>query len=128
VDGRRETKWTTGVSQRRGHFFEVEFGSPRRPARIEIDMVYPYDEFPRDLEVNGHLDQHVRRMELIEDVWYKVALVRQLIADPSRARFRIDLVPETVDRLRLFIGRTEGGAEPWSIAEIRLYELEEVSR
>jgi hypothetical protein len=128
VDSDRSTKWTTGVSQRKGHFFDVAFDAPRRPARIEMDMVYPYGEFPRHLEVNGRLGQHVGRLELVEDVWYKVALVRQLIADPSLARFRIDLEPDTVDGLRLFIRRTEGGAEPWSIAEIRLYETMEVSR
>jgi hypothetical protein len=128
VDGDRGTKWTTGVSQRRGHFFDVAFDAPHRPARIEMEMVYPYGEFPRHVEVNGRLGQHVRGMELVEDVWYKVALVRQLIADPSRARFRIDVTPETVDGLRLFIPRTERGEEPWSIAEIRVYETTEVSQ
>jgi hypothetical protein len=128
VDGDRGTKWTTGVSQRRGHYFEVAFDAPRRPVRLEMEMVYPYGEFPRDLEVNGHLDQHVRRMEIAEDVWYTVALVRQLVDDPAKARFRVDLAPEAVDRLRLFIGKTEGGAEPWSIAELHLYETEEESR
>jgi hypothetical protein len=123
VDGDRGTKWTTGDTQVKGHFFEVAFHSPRRPARIEIEMVHPYGEFPRHLEVNGYLGGRGARMEQLEDVWYEVALVRQLVDDPSRARFRIDVVPETVERLRLFINVTEPGSEPWSIAELHLFEL-----
>jgi hypothetical protein len=90
-----------------------------------MDMVYPYGEFPRHLVVNGYRGGSARLIEQLEDVWYKVALVRQLIEDPAKARFRIDLVPEVVDRLRLFTQVTEEGGEPWSIAEIHVYELTE---
>jgi hypothetical protein len=123
LDGDRTTKWTTGDTQKKGHFFEIAFDSPRRPVRIEMEMVYPYGEFPRHLEVNGYSGLAGRRMEQLEDVWYKVALVRQLVDDPAEARFRIDLEPATVDRLRMFIHVTEEGGEPWSIAEIHVYEL-----
>jgi hypothetical protein len=123
LDGNRTTKWTTGDTQKKGHFFEIAFDSPRRPVRIEMEMVYPYGEFPRHLEVNGYSGLAGRRMEQLEDVWYKVALVRQLVHAPAEARFRIDLEPATVDRLRMFIHVTEEGGEPWSIAEIHVYEL-----
>jgi hypothetical protein len=123
IDGDRETKWTTGGSQGKGDFFEITFDRTRRPARIEIEMAFPYGEFVRNLGVNGYRGERGWRMEQLEDVWYTVALVRQLIEDPSRARLRYDLLPIDATRIRLFIRRTEPGIRGWSIPEIHVYEF-----
>lgn len=125
LDGDRATKWTTGESQRKGHYFEIRFDRPRQPARIEIEMAFPYAEFPRNLEINGYLGQRMWRMERAEDVWYEVALIRQLVDDPSKARLRYDFQSRPVDRLRLFINRTEEAVHAWTIPEIHVYELSE---
>jgi hypothetical protein len=122
IDGDRRTKWTTGATQRKGHFFEIAFDRPRRPVRIELEMAFPYGEFPRHLEVNGFRDERAFRLRRLPDVWHTVALVRQLVDDPSRARMRIDLEPESVERIRLFINVEEEGSQPWSVFEIHVYE------
>jgi hypothetical protein len=88
-------------------------------------MTFPYGEFARNLTINGHRGDRFYRVKQIEDIWYKVALVRQLVEDPKRARLRYDLEPMTVDRLRLFIRRTEEGTIGWSIPEIHVYERAE---
>ena len=122
IDGDRLTKWTTGEGQGKGYFFEVAFDRPRRPVRVEIEMTFPYGEFARNLAMNGYVGRRGHRMQQIEDVAYQVQLVRQLVADPTKARLRYDLEPLTIDRLRLFIQRTEGGTIAWSIPEIYIYE------
>jgi hypothetical protein len=122
IDGDRQTKWTTGTTQRKGNFFEIAFDRPRRPVRIELEMGFPYGEFPRNLEVNGFHDERAFRLRRLPDVWHTVALVRQLVDDPSRARIRIDLEPESVERIRLFINVEEEGSQPWSVFEIHVYE------
>lgn len=122
VDGERATKWTTGAVQAQGDSFEITFDRPRRPARIEIEMAFPYGEFARHLEIEGLRDAAVSSLTREADIWYELKLIRQLIEDPSKARLRYDLEPVMVDRLRLFIGRTEEGALAWSIPEIHVYE------
>lgn len=127
IDGDRDTKWTTGNTQRKGHFFEITFDRPRRPVRIELEMAFPYGEFPRHLEVNGFYGDRAWRVRRLPDVWHTVALVRQLVDDPSQARMRFDFEPETVERIRLFINVTEEGSLPWSIFELRVYEPEDAN-
>ena len=85
-------------------------------------MTYPYGEFARNVAVTGFLGDEERHLEVQPDIWYDVALVRQLIRDPRQARLRYDLAPEAVDRLRLYVHRTERGAPAWSIPEIHVYE------
>ena len=125
IDGLSETRWTSGATQVKGDFFEIAFDRPRRPARIEIEMSFPWGEFPRHLEVNGFQGPRAHRFAQLDDIGHKVALVRQLVEDPSKARMRFDLQPMTVDRIRLFIQVTEEGSQPWSMSEIRVYELED---
>ncbi|PYQ07629.1 MAG: hypothetical protein DMF83_08930 [Acidobacteria bacterium] len=122
VDGDRRTRWRTPEKQHKGSFFEIAFDRPRRPVRLEIEMTYPYGEFARNMAVTGFLGDEERHLEVQPDIWYDVALVRQLIRDPRQARLRYDLAPEAVDRLRLYVHRTERGAPAWSIPEIHVYE------
>lgn len=122
TDGDRLTKWTTGEMQQKGFFFEIGFGRPRRPVRIEIEMAFPYGEFARNLTVNGYVGRRAHRIGQVEDIAYQANLVRQLVADPTKARLRYDLEPMTVERLRMFIQRTEEGTIGWSIPEIHVYE------
>jgi hypothetical protein len=124
VDGRRDTRWSTREGQHEGHQFDIVFDQPRRPVRVEIEMAFPWGEFPRNLEMNGYREGHGFRIEQLPDPAYDLALARQLIADPSRARLRYDLEPAQVDRLRLFIHRTEEATIAWSIAEIHVFEAE----
>ncbi len=127
IDGRRDTKWTTHDGQQSGQYFELLFKTPRRPVRVEIEMAFPWGEFPRNLEVNGYLGRHGFRVEQRPDTAYELALARQLVADPAKARLRYDLEPAEVDRLRLFIHRTEEATLAWSIAEIHVYEADGAS-
>ncbi len=124
IDGRRDTKWTTHEGQHKGHQFDLVFARPRRPVRIEIEMAFPWGEFARNLEVNGYLEGRSFRLEQRPDPAYDLALARQLVADPARARLRYDLASEPVERLRLFIQRTEEATIAWSIAEIHVFEAE----
>jgi hypothetical protein len=122
LDVRTDTKWTTRDGQSAGDFFEITFDRLRVPARIEIEMAAPYGEFARNLEIIGFAGAESRPLRQRADVWYEVALVRQLVRDPKRARLRYDLEPATVDRLRLQIASTEEGTIAWSIPEIHVYE------
>jgi hypothetical protein len=122
MDGDRSTRWTTGGMQQEGFFFEIAFDRPRVPVRVEIEMTFPYDEFARNLEVNGFRGQRFWRLRRIEDVGYTAELVHRLVDDPVGARLRYDLEPMEVDRMRLFIHETEDGVPGWSIPEIHVYE------
>lgn len=124
IDGRRDTKWTTREGQHEGHQFDVVFDRPRRPVRVEIEMAFPWGEFPRNLELNGYREGKGFRVTQQPDPAYDLALARQLVADPSRARLRYDLEGAEMERLRLFIHRTEEATLPWSIAEIHVFEAE----
>jgi len=85
-------------------------------------MAAPYGEFAHNLEITGFLGTQRLPLQRRPDIWYEVALVRQLVRDPIRARLRYDLDPATVDRLRLEIAWTEEGTIAWSIPEIHVYE------
>ncbi len=128
IDGDRRTKWTTGKMQQEGDFFEITFASTRRPARVEIEMAFPYGEFARNLEMNGYRGLRGQRVTQIEDLTYKAQLLRQLVEEPTEARLRYDLEPMPMERLRLFINRTEQGTIGWSIPEIHVYETREPAR
>lgn len=122
MDGRRETKWSTPGEQREGQFFEIIFDRPRRPARIEIEMSFPYGEFAWNPEILGLRDGEARPIGPVPDLWAEVLLLRQLVTEPTRARLRYDLAPSPVDGIRLVLGPTEEAANPWSIAEVHVYE------
>jgi len=122
VDGVIGTRWTTVAPQQEGMWFAVLLDRPRRLARLEIDTASPYGEFARNLEISGYLGRESWPMGPRPDMWYEVALLRQLIRDPAKARLRYDLQPALVDRLRLTITRTDEGAPAWSIPEIHVYE------
>jgi hypothetical protein len=125
LDSDHGTKWTTSGGQQEGDYFEIAFARPTTPARVEIEMAFPYGEFPRHLEMNGYLGERGHRVVKIEDVGYTIELVRQLVRDPAKARLRYDLEPMTMDRLRLFIHRTEEATIDWAIPEIHVYEMRE---
>ena len=67
-------------------------------------------------------------MSQVEDLPYKAELMRQLVERPTEARLRYDLEPMSMERLRLFIHRTEEGTIGWSIPEIHVYEHRESNR
>jgi len=121
-DGDRKTRWTTGRSQRKGDFIDVIFEEPRRVARVELEMSYPYGEFARNLAFAAVRDGEEAPIPSFEDVAYQLNLVKQLVRDPSKARLRYDMEPTTVELLRIFIADTEEGAPAWSIPEIHVYE------
>lgn len=122
LDRRRETKWTTPGGQREGQYFEITFDRPRRPARIEIEMSFPYGEFAWKPEILGLRDGQAQSIGPLADAWGEVLLLRELVTDPARARLRYDLAPGVADGIRLVLGATEEGADPWSIAEVHVYE------
>ncbi|MGE0451983.1 MAG: hypothetical protein AB7O37_07715 [Vicinamibacteria bacterium] len=122
LDGRRETKWSTPGEQREGHSFELRFDRPRTLARVEIEMSHPYGEFPQNLVLLGLRNGEASPIGPVEDVWAEVQLIRHLIDDPMTARLRYDVTPSTVDGVQLVLGPTEEAANPWSIAEIHVFE------
>ena len=122
LDGRPETKWSTPREQREGQFFEIVFDRPRRPARVEVEMSFPYGEFAWNPEVLGLRAGQAVRMGPVTDHWAEVALLRQLVTEPTRARLRYDLEPGEVEGIRIVLGPTEDGANRWSIAEVHVYE------
>lgn len=128
LDGSRETAWRTDLGQRKGDFFEIRFRGPTHLRRIELEMAFPYGEFPRHLDVNGYLDEEGFRMVQRADPWQSVALVRQLVDDPTKARFTLDFAPQMVDRVLLFINKTVEGSRQWSIPEVYVYEADDASR
>lgn len=123
ADGSRATRWTSGADQRGGFFFEIQLDRPRRIARVEVEVAYPYSEFARSLEIVGFDGPEGRLMGPRDDVWHLVSLVRQLVRDPSEARLRYDLEPALVDRLRLELLDPEENVPSWSLPEIHLFEL-----
>jgi hypothetical protein len=122
ADGTARTRWTTGSGQHQGLWFEILLDRPRELARVEVEMAYPYGEFGRHLEIAGGRGGETWPMGPLRDVGYDIRLLRELVADPRRARLRYDLRPAIVDRLRLSLTRTEEGAGPWSLPEIHVYE------
>ncbi len=128
LDGSRETAWRTDLGQRKGDFFEIRFEAPTHLRRIELGMAFPYGEFPRHVDVNGYLDEEGFRMAQRADPWQSVALVRQLVDDPTKARFTLDFAPQKVDRVLLFINKTVAGSRQWSIPEVYVYEADDASR
>lgn len=123
IDGSVETRWTTGRTQREGHYLEARWDRPRSLARIEIELAYPWGEFARHLRFDGIRGQQVERLKVVEDDWYTVALVRRLAQAPRGARLRYDLEPAVADGVRLVIERTEEAVIGWSVPELHLYEL-----
>jgi hypothetical protein len=127
VDGRLETRWVSGDAQRAGDFLELRFDRPRRVARVEVAMTYPYGEFARALDFEGTNAGAVRPFVRRPDVWQDIALVRRLVESPVGARLRYDLEPQMVDALRLRIVDTESGLPPWSVPEIHVFEEDPVA-
>jgi hypothetical protein len=123
VDGSPGTRWSTLAGQHAGMWFEVLLDRPRELARVEVEMAYPYGEFGRYLEVVGGRDAETWPMGPLRDIGYDIRLLRQLVADPRRARLRYDLRPAVVDRVRLSLTHTDEGAGRWSLPEIHVYEL-----
>ncbi len=124
-DRDRRTRWTTGRQQIEGDTIVLGFDRPRRVARLEIELGFPYNEFARHVVVEGRRDGQWVPLEVREDVWADVALIRRLVRDPSAARLRYDLAGEPVDRLALRITERDLAGSPWSISELHVFELKE---
>jgi hypothetical protein len=122
LDRRADTRWSTATPQREGQSFEIAFDRPRRPARIEIEMSFPYGEYAWNPEVLALGGGEARGIGPLPDPWAEAQLLRALVSDPTRARLRYDLTPGTADGIRLVLGPTEEAANPWSIAELHVYE------
>jgi hypothetical protein len=126
VDGRLDTSWSSGASQEKGQYFDVELGGEFWVSKISLGFVYPYSEFPRALAVNGyHRSHRWRRLDLASDPWDRARLVKRLVADPASATLDLELErPVLLERIRLFIQRTIlGDAIPhWRIPEIQIYQ------
>jgi hypothetical protein len=122
-DGRRETPWSTVRPQQAGDGIVLGLDRTRPVARLEIEAAFPYERFAQDLEVSGRRADGIwGPLQVREDVWYDVALVRQLVRDPARARLRLDLGGDGIDRLMLRIKSAPPAGMPWSIPEVHLFE------
>jgi hypothetical protein len=122
LDRDRTTVWRSGERAEEQSALEVRLERPTMLARIEIELSHPYSTFPRELVIEGGLGSVSAPIPILPDVWADIELVRQLVADPSRARLRYDLEPTLVDNVRLTAGVPEPGLNAWSVPEIHLLE------
>lgn len=123
-DGDRSTVWFTLDPQRQGDALAVALPSPERLAAIVLEMAYPYEDFPRGLEVLVPDDaggwRAVAYSDGPEDAWERV---HDLVERPREASIVLRLQPETTNRFVLALGSGERDwAQPrWSVAELRAY-------
>ena len=126
VDGKGDTAWSSKSSQRKGQYFDIEFGAEYSVSRISLGFGYPYSTFPRHLEVNGY--HHAfggRRLQFESNAWRNAWVVQDLVEDPKVATIDLTLEkPLPLERIRLFLNRTEPGdvLPEWRIPEIEVFE------
>jgi hypothetical protein len=119
VDGKTETRWTSGAPQSPGLFFQVDLGRPERISRIRLLLGDSPRDFPRQLKVLFSLDGKNWREA--------VPLNRPLYWDGERL-FREARVGETDLRFPELEARhlalQQTGRDPryyWSIHELEIY-------
>lgn len=122
LDGRRDTRWSTGRPQRSGEWLRVDFSSPVALAGVALDQGSALLDYPRGLRVeiagpDGQWEERPAEFRWIGPLaWTGTHLLRLGVA-----RVVVAWPPTRAGALRL----TQTGADPvydWSVAELRWLE------
>jgi len=119
-DGSRRTSWKTQGPQRPGDWIEVALAEPARLARVELDVGTRYGRYARGLELL--VSEDGRRFVEATCVDERPPMAEQLRAPRQPGQVLLLLEPRSVRALRLV--QTGAAAQPWGIAELRLYALQ----
>ena len=125
VDGDLATAWSSASSQKKGQFFDIQFGRRHVVTRISLRFSHPYGTFPRAALVNGYTGNRGKRLRFGRDPWQNARVVERLVADPSTAAMDwVLLEPTPLERIRIFINETEPNdvLPEWRIPEIQVFE------
>jgi hypothetical protein len=121
-DGDSDTRWLTGIRQSGDEWIDLQFGRPRRVARVRFEIASrSQGDYPRRLRVELSPDGRQ-----FDKVAWEDAVLPELLGGVVRSRgllsVDIDLGGAPVSALRL---RQTGETEVWfwSIDEMSLWEL-----
>jgi hypothetical protein len=120
IDGKKESRWSSGVPQTPGMWVRLDLGRPVSLCLLRLELGESLRDFPRELEIRFSLDglrwQEVRPLQP-SLVWDGETLVRE--GSNGGSDF---MIPETPTR---YIEFRQNGQDPtyyWSIHEIELYQ------
>jgi hypothetical protein len=124
IDGRADTQFTTGRSQRTGDAIELRFSRSLRLRGVSLLVGRHAHEYPRRLQIIG----------LAGEDWYPLAdwnsldsveFVRDLLDRPDRASLDYAFEPKEVSALILRIGPGTGAVlHEWVLPEVELLAAE----
>jgi hypothetical protein len=123
VDRNISTAWSTGRPQEAGMFVEVELDRPRRLARLVLDPGDAAEASPRGLRVEVSEDGRGWRAVLqVADHHRGIDWLGGHPKLNSLGKLGIWLSPVPARLVRVTLDPPFRGREPWSIAELLLYE------
>jgi F5/8 type C domain len=123
VDGRPETRWSTGRPQAPGDWLRIDLPAPRRLAAVRLWSASPTDA-PRDLAVEGSRDgvtwhrlgAEIRRERTLR--WIGIGALR---AGDGVDAVDVAFPPAEIAALRLTLTRGDPVYD-WSVHELTVYE------
>jgi hypothetical protein len=110
TDGLPPTRWSSGVPQQAGQYFQVDFGGPVTLDRVDLDDSFGPDEhgdYPRGIQVLGSTD----------GTTFPVAMASQTFAADPGGVVTLQLAPGSFRALRLSLTAGDPTAW-WSIHEL----------
>jgi hypothetical protein len=120
IDGKKESRWSSGVPQTPGMWFRLDLGRPASLCGLRLELGESLRDFPRELEIRFSLDgRHWREVRPLQPslYWGGETLLRE--GSNGGGDF---MIPETPAR---YIEFRQNGQDPtyyWSIHEIELYQ------
>jgi hypothetical protein len=124
IDGRADTRFTTGRFQRTGDAIQLRFPRPLRLRGVSVLVGRHAHAYPRRLQILG----------LVGEDWYPLAdwntldsveLVRDVLERPDDATMDYAFEPREVSALTLRIGPGTGAVlHPWVLPEVDLLPAE----
>lgn len=123
-DGRPDTAWFTLEPQRAGDHLRVDLPSPETVAAVTLDMAYPYEEFPRGLDlVIPDAAGDAQPVEYADGPEEAAETIAALADDPRHARIVLRIRPRVVHDFALVLGThdRDWAAPRWSVPEVRAY-------
>ncbi|MBI5586341.1 MAG: discoidin domain-containing protein [Deltaproteobacteria bacterium] len=120
LDGKRESRWTSGTPQVPGVWFRLDLGRPEKVSRVRLRLGSSRRDFPRRLEV---------RVSLNGSDWQEVVPLNQPVYWDGENWFReqprgeTDLIfPEKFTRYIEFHQKGQDSNYYWSIHETEVYK------
>lgn len=124
IDGDRSTAWFTRDPQRPGDFLQVHFGEAREISAIKLEVGSPYEEFPRNLQVEAvGTDGGWEPWPFDDSIDARWSDLQALLERPRDAGMILRLTPRATRGIRLSIARRgwDDAWPQWRIAELRLF-------